>query len=417
MTTSKSLKKDQILPAQLTGKYGLFHGDVKAETPEGWPKFHAVICDTPYHLTTVERFGKAGSVPANTPLGRRMSGGFLHEEWDGGELVSFQKETWEAIAGRLYDGALILACGHMRTYDRLKAAMREAGLIIYPDLICWAYGSGMSLPSRVNRFVDPEIEETWGGYYYGLDVLKPALEPWVIAQKPWPGRPMDSIAQTGAGIMDLDGASHTGKDGKIRRPNTLTYTHSPFCTEDTCADDCPSRMLPEGKDDYFFGAYWHYDLIEQVRAAPPILYFPKPTDLEREAGTEHLPAMGKQRLNPGGMSNDERWQDIEDTANGHPTAKPIALTKYLAQLILPPEFIGQRNLYVPFGGVASEMIGGILAGWDSVYGQEITEKYVPVGNARIEYWHRQKELGFTDPATILKNYRLSRDEIQQYMFA
>ena len=75
--------------------------------------------------------------------------------------------------------------------------------------------------------------------------------------------------------------------------------------------------------------------------------------------------------------------ESKQTANHHPTVKPLSLTKYLATLIKPPT--GGR-LLVPFSGSGSEMIGALQAGWEYVEGVELTEEYIPIAEARIKYW-------------------------------
>ena len=74
---------------------------------------------------------------------------------------------------------------------------------------------------------------------------------------------------------------------------------------------------------------------------------------------------------------------VSDGKNFHSTVKPLSLTKYLATLIKPPT--GGR-LLVPFSGSGSEMIGALQAGWEYVEGVELTEEYIPIAKARIEYW-------------------------------
>jgi site-specific DNA-methyltransferase (adenine-specific) len=91
------------------------------------------------------------------------------------------------------------------------------------------------------------------------------------------------------------------------------------------------------------------------------------------------------------ITNDGRKTDIDNAfqrgiterKNHHPTVKPLSLTKYLATLIKPPT--GGR-LLVPFSGSGSEMIGALQAGWEYVEGVELTEEYIPIAKARIEYW-------------------------------
>ena len=79
---------------------------------------------------------------------------------------------------------------------------------------------------------------------------------------------------------------------------------------------------------------------------------------------------------------------VSDGKNFHSTVKPLSLTKYLATLIKPPT--GGR-LLVPFSGSGSEMIGALQAGWEYVEGVELTEEYIPIAKARIEYWTNKIE--------------------------
>lgn len=44
-----------------------------------------------------------------------------------------------------------------------------------------------------------------------------------------------------------------------------------------------------------------------------------------------------------------------------------------------------------FSGSGSEMIGALQAGWEYVEGVELTEEYIPIAEARIEYWLSVKE--------------------------
>jgi hypothetical protein len=53
----------------------------------------------------------------------------------------------------------------------------------------------------------------------------------------------------------------------------------------------------------------------------------------------------------------------------------------LARLILPPT--PDAVLLVPFAGVASEVIGGLLAGWPAVLGIEREPDYLAIAHARV----------------------------------
>ncbi|MCK5609573.1 hypothetical protein KAR91_47300 [Candidatus Pacearchaeota archaeon] len=71
-------------------------------------KFHALICDPPYNLDTVqERFGKPGSAPAkfgNDGSFQRLSSGFLGTDWD--TDIAFEKKLWYNLRTLLHPGAI-----------------------------------------------------------------------------------------------------------------------------------------------------------------------------------------------------------------------------------------------------------------------------------------------------------------------
>lgn len=82
-----------------------------AESYDG-PLFHALLCDPPYHLTSItERFGKPGAAPAKPGTDgafQRASKGFMGRVWDGGDLA-FRPETWSILAKLLHPGAFGMA--------------------------------------------------------------------------------------------------------------------------------------------------------------------------------------------------------------------------------------------------------------------------------------------------------------------
>lgn len=78
--------------------------------------------------------------------------------------------------------------------------------------------------------------------------------------------------------------------------------------------------------------------------------------------------------------------------NKHPTLKPIALTTWLAKLLLPPARETPRRLLVPFAGTGSEVIGALAAGWDEVVGVEREAEYAEWARHRIAgKWWRKPE--------------------------
>ena len=217
-------------------------------------KFHALLCDPPYHLLSVRH--DSPRQPGTGPYGRHTvdTKGFMGKEWDGGD-VAFDPETWAALAEHLYDGAFGMAFASSRGWHRLACAIEDAGLIIHPSIFGWAYGSGFPKATRIDTQVDKaagagrkvigryappngrewnltqerqrdeteilnvlpkrdlnlyapatDLAKMWAGHRYGLQAMKPALEPIIVFQKPYKGKPVENITETGAGALNVDGA-------------------------------------------------------------------------------------------------------------------------------------------------------------------------------------------------------------------
>lgn len=136
---------------------------------------------------------------------------------------------------------------------------------------------------------------------------------------------------------------------------------------------------------FYHQADWAAEVMEQLEMAEPVLYQPKASQAERDRGLDVAArAVGDGRK----KSIDNAYQRGETLRrNVHPTVKPLALTEWLAKLLLPPEGY-ERRLLVPFSGSGSEMIGALRAGWDHIEGIEMKKEYVDSARARLGYWSR-----------------------------
>lgn len=375
------------------------------------PLFHALFCDSPYEM------------------------GFMGKDWDGNG-VAFSPETWEAFARVLYPGAFLFVFAGTINDDLISVAMREAGLRKFHKMMGWAYGSGFPKASRVNHG-SPKTE-AFAGHRYGLQALKPAIETILIFQKPYQGKPLDNITQTGAGVLNIDGG-RIGTDDALVRPDIERLDNVAYGkglgrgTQDEPSgrwpsnflllDEAAARALDEqsgerpvsgsaknGKPavgEYPVGIFgigdkqgplyndsggasrFFFQVSEQIDEADPVFYSAKASRGERDAGLGDTGL--KESAQRYGLTG-----SLEDTGHGphkhykarnpHPTVKPLSLTRYLATLLLPPIEYAPRRLFVPFAGVGSEQIGGVMAGWEEIEGVELTEEYIPINRARIKYW-------------------------------
>lgn len=421
--------------------------------------FHAILCDAPYHLTSiVKRFGKTkegDDTKTSERVRNRSDGfarlvgtGFMGKVWDGGDLA-FNPETWEAFGNILHSGAFGMAFASSRGWHRMAVAIEDAGFIIHPSLFGWAYGSGFPKATRVKD------NTVFSGHRYGLQALKPALEPIIVFQKPYSGRPIDNITETGAGVLWVDGGRIGTDDDnkriiKVPRFNGSHYANGKEYDPRKDSETWESGGSPLGRwpanfyldaeaarrldeqsgtlhsqspetrnrkrdipapgvlnfkrgqevnyNDSGGASRFFFRVEEQIDEADPVRYVAKASRRERDAGCDALPLqhMGERegRDNTINSKKDLRYENRDaaitsPTRNPHPTIKPLALTRYLATLLLPPAEYAPRRLFVPFSGVASECIGAIQAGWDEVVGVEITEEYLPIAQARVDYWKKK----------------------------
>lgn len=300
--------------------YTLHHADILEWGPAyDGPLFHAAFCDAPYEMREIggQELAAVLAGQAN-PAGAK---GFMGRDWDGSG-VAFWVQTWQAIARCLHPGAFLFVFGGTINDDLISLAMRQAGLRKHHKALSWAYGSGLQKSTRMDDKIDrragaerkvvrtrkhapkfaaaefgyrekdngynsrerqtfdetapaTEMAQTWAGHRYGLQHLKPAVEPILVFQKPYARDALSSITATGAGAINIDqgrigitaedaahiqervkGFNNTrslGGNGVYndrgaysassgRWPANLALTHHPACNG-ACHPDCVVRRL------------------------------------------------------------------------------------------------------------------------------------------------------------------------------
>lgn len=385
-----------------------------AKAYEG-PPFHAVLSDPPYGLK------------------------FMGKDWD---RVS-AKEWGEAMLPLLYPGAIVFMFGGTRTWHKLATGMEEAGFEIW-DTLMWLHGQGFPKAQAIDKLIDrtqgvkdsdrPVIGEKLGadrlrnqtkggkrdgqgkwGNESGRDpfirsavtdsakawqghktaALKPAWEPILCFRASRQGKSYAELAmEYGSGALNVDGGrvgvlagdrTEYGRDRELPHANT-TVSLGKF-----------SKVTPYSRPSA--GRYPANLVLDEVSGEL----------LDEQAGDKPGP-WGKNSRHPlgggnrgyggyagGGFIDNERLgketggpsrffycakasRSERGKANNHPTVKPIALTKWLATLLLPPDSVKPRRLLVPFAGSGSEMVGAIEAGWDEIVGVEQSEQYAEINS-------------------------------------
>ena len=197
--------------------FEVVHGNVlKFVADYQGPKFHVLLADPPYHLTSIVARFQSGELDHTqagqdilkraTPMAR-LARGFLGKSWD--TDVAFRPETWRAISSVLHPGALMMVYAGSRGYHRMATAMEDSGLIIHPA-IGWVKSTGLAKGTRIDTqaFRHPEgsadLARAWAGHRYNAQALKPALEFVAVAQVPFGQKPIDAMLSTGAGAYNLE---------------------------------------------------------------------------------------------------------------------------------------------------------------------------------------------------------------------
>ncbi|RYF09439.1 MAG: site-specific DNA-methyltransferase [Oxalobacteraceae bacterium] len=181
------------------------------------------------------------AIVSDPPYGILLHG---RENWDNGELV-FNKEFWTLCMDVLKPGGFLLAFAAGRKYHRVACAIEDAGMTLYPPLQ-WQFGGGLPKPANLSELFDrdnvkdrkvlgtktgsgftsanekhgaqarntkefvvkergvSEEAKKWDGFYYGMNTLKPAQEPIVLAQRPIEEKRMiDSVRLHGVGALNI----------------------------------------------------------------------------------------------------------------------------------------------------------------------------------------------------------------------
>lgn len=307
---------------------------------------------------------------------------FMDRDWDQGVPG---ESCWREVRRVLKPGGYLLSFGGTRKWHRLAVAIEDAGFEIV-DTIMWLYGSGFPSGYTVSRGLEGEQAERFEGY---KTKLKPGWEPVIVAMNPRDGTYANNVEKHGIAGYNVGGC-RIGDRERFNPPagnydGGVAYNMSVrgmpddaegrecggrFPANVVCGPDVRDDLEPDAHDDQ--GDFY--------------FYCPKASKSEREAGLEGFEP---------DTTTDERDKDIDnpderdktERKNTHPTVKPIDLCEYLATLILPPERADDtRNLLVPFSGSGSEMIGGVLAGWDTIMGIEREAEHCAVARARLDHW-------------------------------
>lgn len=175
----------------------IIHGDALEQLrqlPDN--SFDAVVTDPPYGLANLTAKKVASVVGAwfagDREAAPKSGRGFMSATWD-----SFvpPPAVWEECLRVLKPGGHLACFAGTRTQDLMGLSIRLAGFEIR-DGLAWIYGSGLPKGQRLGRY-DPRLAG-WS------TVVKPALEPIILARKPLAGTVVKNMLAYGTGGLHVD---------------------------------------------------------------------------------------------------------------------------------------------------------------------------------------------------------------------
>lgn len=353
---------------------------------------------------------RVDAVVTDPPYGLK----FMGKRWDY-DVPSVA--LWELVFQILKPGGHVLSFGGTRTYHRMVVNMEDAGFEIRDQLV-WLYGSGFPKSMDISKAIDKTAGATrevigissgpnsskydgerytqkrqtsfgvvqdqpektapatpeaiqWNGWG---TALKPAIEPIVLARKPFTGTVVENVLEHGTGGINIDGCRIEGgeeyeatarvNDHKFAgntaymsagdeslKPGFVPNNNGRW-PANALFDDAAAEMLDEQTGELKAGVF-----VGHNRNAD-------------EIGNRIYGARRKDTndIGYGGSGGASRFfycakaSQKERRGSNHPTVKPIALMRYLCRLITPP------------GGTILDPYAGTGATGEAA----MDEKFVPI---------------------------------------
>lgn len=369
----------------------------------------SIICDPPYELN------------------------FMGKGWDNSG-IAFNPETWKQCYEVLKPGGYLLAFGGSRTYHRIAVAIEDAGFEIR-DTIMWLYGSGFPKSMNIGLAIDKKNgvesevigigqsgssdthtrtmnsetkdgKSAFGGEYeikratnkwngWGT-CLKPSFEPIIIARKPFKGSLVDNVIKKGVGGLNIDECRVGNETISIHNAPKGTFAGGEYGRgSDTSSYRDSTGRFPANTiltyDENDFEEVCGGFPTTGKESASRYFYCAKASKKDRDDG---LDTFIEEKVNDGRQTPiDNAFQRGETLRkNTHPTVKPTNLMQYLIRLVTP----NGGTILDPFNGSGSTGKAVMYENKErnknyKYIGIELTEEYLPIAKARIEYAGNQIE--------------------------
>lgn len=254
---------------------------------------------------------------------------FLGKDWD---TNTGALQCWQQCLRVLKPGGYLLAFSAARTYHQLASNIESSGFEIR-DQIMWLYATGFPKAQSIQ------------GHPGWKTQLKPAHEPIVMARKPFVDSTYANMDKHGVGALNIDATRIQCDD--VRTGGANGMSRLTFGDGATTNEDSFNAYTPSDKGRF------PTNVIGEVEGYQKFFYAPKVTRQERNIGDK----------------------------NNHPTVKPVALMRYLIELVTPAD----STVLDPFCGSGSTGMAAVELGYQFV-GIEQDANYCAIASKRIEAW-------------------------------
>jgi site-specific DNA-methyltransferase (adenine-specific) len=361
----------------------LYHGDC-LEVCKEIEYVDSIVCDPPYHLTSVANRLKKTSVNGGTDIERRANGrsdgiarlarGFMGQEWDGGD-IAFRPETWEIIGKPLRPGGFLLAFGGTRRWHRLACAIEDAGFVIQ-DNILDLIASDTRLqrlvetlsPEQINVFsqILDDLQLTgllsWlygEGFPKNKAMLCPAWEPVILAYKPGGKRELqidECRIETDGRPLRVGDYKETNNHVYSGRVNgDETFRGGSASVGNTKLGRWPKNVCHDGSDEVI-------KLLPQSFGQQGDIRGTEPSSTGDNGIYGHFDRVPFSKRNDSGSAARffycAKADENDRMGSKHPTIKPQALMRWLVALVTPPNGV----VLDPFAGSGSTAQAALAVG-------------------------------------------------------
>ena len=323
---------------------------------------------------------------------------------------------------------------YIKEAEREVIGTKTSGCFNSQEKDKYTIGSSKSLEVNITA-PSTDLAKQWQGWG---TALKPSFEPIIVARKPFKGSLVDNVIEYGVGGINIDecrveidmtndpdlrkskatntkipivGSKHGKELGMHERHNhngrfpantILTYDETDF--EEVCGNmpntygsfrvgirDSKNCMFDFGRNKDPLRGY------TDSGSASRYFYCAKASKKDRDEGCQDLEdtfnacsnqAIAEQKKGNNNFAdeNNSTFNKVYIGKNTHPTVKPTELMQYLVRLVSP----NGATILDPFNGSGSTGKAVMYENRErnknyKYIGIELTEEYLPISKARIEY--------------------------------